>query len=94
MTQEQAAVLLTMMKTDIGIKGTTAYDERFGQILQYSADKIAEEGATLNLDSAEDQQLVVMYASWTWRRRDTGEGMPRMIRYALNNRIMKEKAHG
>ena len=94
MTQEQAAVLLTMMKTDIGIKGTTAYDERFGQILQCSADKIAEEGATLNMESAEDQQLVVMYASWTWRRRDTGEGMPRMLRYALNNRIMKEKAHG
>lgn len=94
MTPEQAAVLLTMMKTDIGIKETTAYDERFGQILQYSADKIAEEGATLNLDSAEDQQLVVMYASWTWRKRDTGEGMPRMLRYALNNRIMKEKAHG
>ena len=94
MTPEQAAVLLTMMKTDIGIKGTTAYDERFGQILLYSAEKIAQEGATLNMESAEDQQLVVMYASWTWRRRDTGEGMPRMLRYAMNNRIMKEKAHG
>lgn len=36
--------------------------------------------------------LVVQYASWMWRKRDTGEGMPRMVRYALNNRIFAEKA--
>ena len=27
-------------------------------------------------------------AAWLWRRRDSGEGMPRMLRYTLNNRII------
>jgi hypothetical protein len=35
--------------------------------------------------------LVVMYAAWLWRKRDNMEGMPRMLRYALNNRIFQEK---
>ena len=39
----------------------------------------------------EDAQLVVMYAAWMWRRRDSQDGMPRMLRWALNNRIMSEK---
>lgn len=94
MTPEQQTLLLTMMKTDIGIKGTTAYDTRFTQILAYSVEKIQEEGATINLASVEDQQLTVMYACWIWRRRDNGEGMPRMLRYSLNNRILKEKVNG
>ena len=38
-----------------------------------------------------DSQLVVMYAAWLWRKRDTGEGMPRMLRYALNQRVFSQK---
>ena len=54
---------------------------------------IEREGATaLDLSTLEDKQLVVMYAAWLWRRRDTQEGMPRMLRWALNNRIFSEKA--
>ena len=95
MTQTQETTALTMMKTDLGIMATTtAYDTRFTQILNSSEQMIREQGANLDLDSAEDLQLLVMYATWTWRRRDTGDGMPRMLRYALNNRILKEKAHG
>ena len=55
--------------------------------------EIAREGVTL-ADDVGDNQLVVMYAAWTWRRRDSGEGMPRMLRYALNNRIFAEKMRG
>ena len=95
MTQTQTTTALTMMKTDLGIMATTpAYDTRFTQILNSSELMIREQGATLDLDNGEDLQLLVMYATWTWRRRDTGDGMPRMLRYALNNRILKEKAHG
>ena len=54
---------------------------------------ITEEGATLDVDDLKDAQLVVMYSAWTWRRRDTGEGMPRMLRYALNNRVLGQKAN-
>ena len=55
---------------------------------------VREGAATLNVDTLEDAQLVVMYSAWIWRRRDTGEGMPRMLRYQLNNRVLGEKANG
>jgi hypothetical protein len=35
-----------------------------------------------------------MYAAYLWRQRVTGEGMPRMLRYALNNRLFSRKAAG
>lgn len=55
---------------------------------------IQKEGATLDVSVLEDAQLVVMYSAWLWRKRDSGEGMPRMLRWALNNRILSEKANG
>lgn len=44
--------------------------------------------------SPEDGQLIVMYAAYLFRKRATNEGMPRMLRWALNNRIFSEKAGG
>lgn len=82
--------MLLMLKTDLGIK-TTAYDCRLSQYIESAKDQIKREGATLNFTRADDVQLVVMYAAWLWRRRDGMEGMPRMLRYALNNRIFSEK---
>lgn len=81
--------LLAMLKIDCGIT-TTAFDGRLTQYVDAAKAEITREGVTL-ADTASDSQLVVMYAAWLWRKRDTGEGMPRMIRYALNNRILSEK---
>ena len=86
--------ILLMLKTDLGFT-STAFDDRLKQILSTSASAIIAEGAkTLDVTKLDDAQIVVMYAAWTWRRRDTGEGMPRMLRWALNNRIFAEKARG
>lgn len=94
MTEEQITTLLAMLKTDIGITAT-AYDERLKQYIQTAYKNIKAEGAqSLNVENIEDAQLVVMYAAWMWRRRDSGDGMPRMVRYALNNRVLGEKARG
>lgn len=81
--------LLTMLKTDLGIS-TTAYDTRLAQLITSAKTEITRAGVTLN-DSVADGNLVIMYAAWTWRRRDSGDGMPRMLKYALNNRIFSEK---
>lgn len=81
--------LLTMLKIDCGIT-TTAFDERLAQYVEVAKSEITREGATL-VDIASDSQLVVMYAAWLWRKRDTGEGMPRMLRYAINQRVFSEK---
>ena len=94
MTEEQLTKLLSMLKTDIGITAT-AYDERLKQYIQTAYKNIKAEGVqTLNVEDVEDAQLVVMYAAWMWRRRDSEDGMPRMVRYALNNRVLGEKARG
>lgn len=82
--------LLSALKIDLGMT-TTAYDERLMQYIKSSYEAIMEEGITLNSASMKDQQLVILYSAWMWRRRDSGEGMPRMIRYALNNRLLSEK---
>lgn len=85
-------VLVSRLKIDLGIS-TTAYDERLAQYIQSAKALIAREGATLT-DSEEDAQLTLAYAAWMWRRRDSGEGMPRMVRWMLNNRVFSEKAGG
>lgn len=87
------AMLLTMLKTDLGILSSTAYDARLQQIITAAIAAIKQEGATtLKSGNPLDAQLIVMYAGWMWRRRDNMEGMPRMVRWALNNRVMSEKA--
>lgn len=82
--------MLEMLKIDLGIT-TKAYDERLQKYITSAQAQIAREGITLSLESVDDMQLVVMYAAWMWRRRDTMEGMPRMVRYALNNRLFAQK---
>lgn len=82
--------VLDMVKVDLGIR-VTAYDQRLTQYVETAQKAIIREGATLS-DDIEDMQLVAMYAGWLWRKRDTGEGMPRNLRWMLNNRIFSEKA--
>ena len=85
------AELLSALKTDLGITGT-GYDLRLEQLLTAAQAAVAREGAVLNpAESVEDCQIAVMYAAWLWRRRDTMEAMPRMLRWALNNRIFAGK---
>lgn len=84
------STMLDMLKIDLGIT-TTAYDERLSQYLTSARDAITKEGITLDDSVISDGNLVVMYAAWMWRKRDTNEGMPRMLRWQLNNRLFGEK---
>lgn len=81
--------MLTAMKVDLGIT-TTAYDPRLVQYMEAARKAIEIEGITLT-DSIDDGNLVVMYAAWLWKKRDTGEGMPRMLRWMMNNRLFSQK---
>lgn len=82
--------LLEMLKVDLGIS-TEVYDSRLIQYLNSTKDYITREGITLDDNAVSDSNLVIMYAAWLWRKRDTGEGMPRMLRWNLNNRLFAEK---
>lgn len=102
MTDEQ---ILTMVKANLEI-GNTLRDTYLAQLIAVSRVEIEREGITLN-DSIDDANLIVMYASYLYRKRanDEGEtqymtaafgasGMPRMLRYSLNNRLLSEKMGG
>lgn len=84
--------MLSSLKVDLGIT-TDAYDNRLMAYLQNAQKEITREGVEIG-DDVDDSQLVIMYAAWMWRRRDSGEGMPRMLRYALNNRVFSQKMQG
>lgn len=84
------SLLLTALKTDLGIT-TDAYNDRLTSRLLTAQARIAEEGVALS-DTEADRDLVVMYAAWLWRYRQTNEPMPRMLRWALNNRVFSQKA--
>ena len=81
--------MLDMLKIDLGIT-TNAYDSRLQQYLDSAQTEISREGAVLDPSNIADMQGIVMYAAWMWRRRDSGEGMPRMLRLWLNNRVLQK----
>ena len=82
--------MLERLKIDLGIT-TNAYDDRLSQYLDSAERMIRTDGADIDLTDPQDEQIVIMYAAWLWRKRDSQEGMPRMLRWVLNNRIMQGK---
>ena len=85
-----AETLLDPLKLDLGIT-STAFDGRLTDQLNAAMQEITAEGATLQ-DTARDCNLVLMYAAWRWRSRVTQAPMGLMLRKALNNRVIGEKA--
>ena len=84
------ADMLSMLKIDLGLT-KDVYNDRLSQLLEVAQTEIERETCEVSLDSVADCNLVVNYAAWLWRKRDTGEGMPRMIRRQMNNRIFERK---
>lgn len=82
--------LLIAVKTDLGIT-TDVYDTRLQSCICTARQRIREEGIVLT-DCESDFNLVVMFAAYLWRCRSSGEGLPRMLRYAMNNRLFSQRA--
>ena len=82
--------MLAAVKVDLGIT-TTAYDARLGQYLDAARSAIEREGIVIDNMSIDDGNMIVMYAAHLWRKRDTGEGMPKMLRWMMNNRLFSQK---
>ena len=91
--------VLSLLKADLE-KRNSVNDEYLQHLITVATQRITAEGITLG-DSVEDMQLVEMYAAYLYRKR-TGssegyntealnpQGMPYMLRLALNNRIFAE----
>lgn len=90
------ADILTILQADLNILAPDA--TRTAQLQQYvQAAKtfIEREGVVLSTPySIEDGQLIEMYAAYLFRKRDNDTGMPRMLRWALNNRIFGQNRGG
>lgn len=81
--------LLELLKIDLQLR-TNAYNDFLTHLIEVSKERIAEEGIELT-ESANDNNLVVMYAAYLFNKRAEDNGMPRMLRYALNNRLFSQR---
>lgn len=90
--------LLVMLKANLEIitdymdaESKTAKEAELMNYINTAKAFIEREGVSLS-DSIEDAMLTVMYAGWLYdRRKDPSVSMPRMIRWALNNRLFSQK---
>lgn len=82
--------ILTSLKIDLGIS-TQVYDERLSQYIVSAKKNIGIEGIHLDADDIHDCNLVIQYAAWLWRKRISGDGMPRMLRWEINQRLFHER---
>ena len=81
---------LELLKADLQYP-PAATDEYLLHLLGVAEKRIAEEGIALT-DSVGDEDLRIMYAAYLYRKRVNNENaMPRMLRYALNNRLFGQK---
>lgn len=89
-----AASVMPLLQVDLGELYPSAQRKAYlEQAINAAISFVEREGVTLT-SSAEDVQLVMMYAAYLVRKRATEEPMPRMLRYALNNRLFGQQAGG
>lgn len=88
--------LLTILLSNLDFVSVDTNRENYLiNLIDAAISLITREGATLTEPyTVEDGNLIVMYAAYLFRKRATDEPMPRMLRFALNNRIFGGKANG
>lgn len=86
-------MMLALLKQDLQLLHTRQ-DEYLYTLLRVASSLIQKEGIALT-DSIEDAYLTTMYAAYLFRHRAESENkMPRMLRYALNVRLVSQKMGG
>lgn len=84
---------LIILKADLQLT-TKSFDAYLVNLLHMAEAFIEREGIVLT-DSIEDDSLRVMYAAYLYRKRaDPTGAMPRMLRWALNNRKFSKPKEG
>lgn len=83
--------ILKILKTDLQIV-SDKLDEYLKGLITSAKGFIQKEGIILQ-DTVDDGMLVEMYAAYLYRkRREETAAMPRMLRWATNNRLFSQKA--
>ena len=85
--------ILQILKVDLQIS-SSALDGYLQTLITAAKKYITTEGITLS-ESIPDGMLVEMYAAYLYRRRrEENVSMPKMLRWALNNRLFQQKGGG
>ena len=86
---------LAMLQVDLGLMTiTTAQKTYLEQQLDAAQSRLTRQGITLVAGDPDHDELVVMYASWLYRKR-TGDGsteMPLPLKTARNDLLFSQKA--
>lgn len=83
--------ILTILKIDLQISNDKL-DGYLNTLISSAKKYIETEGIVLDEKNVSDNNLVAMYAAYMYRSRKKDIPMPRMLRWALNNRLFSQKA--
>ncbi|MDU1838667.1 MAG: hypothetical protein E6780_03735 [Staphylococcus epidermidis] len=89
MIEEIKVTLLELLKLDLGITHDLR-DAYFSNVIESTCKEIETMGVTLNLESVEDQMLVVEYSAWNYRNRHVNIPLSRSIQFKIHNRLIKK----
>ena len=84
------STILSILKIDLKISANS-YDTYLERLISLASSAISAEGISLDQDNINDNMLIAQYAAWLYRKRDEDVGLPRYLRWQLNNRLISEK---
>ncbi|MBT2728393.1 hypothetical protein J7E63_15800 [Bacillus sp. ISL-75] len=82
--------LLSLLKIDLGITHNLR-DAFFIKLIEGTLKEIQRRGIKPDLNSSDDQMLIVDYAAWAYRKRQEDTPLANNIQHRLRNRIIKER---
>lgn len=83
--------ILELVKIDLGITHTKR-DKYFTALIEAAKEELDRKGCNINVDAVDDQMLVVDYACWTYRKRQTNEVLPQNLLLRIRNRIIRRRS--
>lgn len=84
---ETLSTEMSMLQVDLGlINAPNPVNTYLQQCLDAAEAQINDKGVFLDKSCIDDVFLLVSYAAWLYRRRDSNFGMPRSLEYQLRNR--------
>ncbi|MCM3155005.1 hypothetical protein M3611_23625 [Priestia megaterium] len=89
MDDQTKAILLELLKLDLGFKHT-ARDTYLNKLLPSAEKELIRKGLVLDMSQDDDQMLVVDYAAWLYRNRQEYQPLPRNIQIRIHNRAIQK----
>lgn len=87
-------VILASVRNSLDMR-TNSRDAYLMELIEAAKVYIKTEGINLDSENPGDNEIVSMYAAYLFRKRaNDNSPMPRMLRYAMNNRLFEQKVSG